>query len=70
MTAEESRDYGIVDEDEVLTVLRSRPEGLDIVITGRDVSQGLMEQADLVTEMRELKHPFTKGVKARKGIEF
>jgi cob(I)alamin adenosyltransferase len=62
--------FGIVSEEEVLALLRKRPKRLHLVITGRDASPGLVEYADLVTEMRTVKHPFQKGIKARKGIEF
>lgn len=61
---------GILTEDEVIALLRSRPQRLHLVITGRDASSGLIEYADLVTEMRAIKHPFQKGIKAQKGIEF
>ncbi|MBU0729835.1 MAG: cob(I)yrinic acid a,c-diamide adenosyltransferase [Proteobacteria bacterium] len=62
--------YGIIDESEAIALLRARPEHLNIVITGRDASAGLVNEADLVTEMKEIKHPYSKGVKARKGIEW
>ena len=62
--------FGIVSEEEILALLRKRPKRLHVVITGRDASQGLIDYADLVTEMRAVKHPFAKGDKARKGIEF
>jgi cob(I)alamin adenosyltransferase len=56
--------------DDVLDVLRRRPAGQHVVLTGRDAPQALIDFADLVTEMREIKHPFAAGVKAQKGIEF
>jgi len=62
--------YGWLSLEEVLEVLRNRPKGLHVVITGRDVPQECIDFADLVTEMREVKHPFWKGVKAQPGIEF
>lgn len=61
---------GIVSEEEVLGLFRKRPKRLHLVITGRDASPGLIEYADLVTEMRAVKHPFQRGIKAQKGIEF
>lgn len=61
---------GIVSEEEVLGLFRKRPKRLHLVITGRDASPGLIEYADLVTEMRAIKHPFQAGIKAQKGIEF
>lgn len=62
--------FGWLDLDEILEVLRRRPEGQHVVITGRDAPPDLIEFADLVTEMREFKHPYAAGVKAQKGIEF
>ena len=62
--------FGWLDLAEVLAVLRTRPEGQHVVITGRDAPPELIEFADLVTEMREVKHPYAAGVKAQKGIEF
>ena len=62
--------YGLVDEDEVLDFLKEKPAGVHIVITGRDASDRLIDTADLVTEMQEIKHPYQNGGKAIKGIEF
>ncbi len=62
--------YGWLDLEEVLAVLRARPANQHIVITGRDAPTALIDFADLVTEMREIKHPYKAGVKAQKGIEF
>ena len=62
--------YGLVDEDEVLDFLKEKPAGVHIVITGRDASDRLIDIADLVTEMQEIKHPYQNGGKAIKGIEF
>lgn len=62
--------YDMVSEEEVLAVLRDKPKNLHVIITGRNASPGLIDLADLVTEMAEVKHPYQKGVKAQKGIEF
>lgn len=62
--------FGWLDLSEVLDVLRARPPGQHIVITGRDAPAELVEFADLVTEMREIKHPYKLGIKAQPGIEF
>lgn len=62
--------FGLIPIEEVLEGLRSKPEDLHLVLTGRDAHPKVMEMADLVTEMREVKHPFQKGIKAQKGIEF
>ena len=61
---------GMVPLEDVLAFLDSRPEGLEVVITGRDPAPALQEQADYITEMRKVKHPFDKGVNAREGIEW
>jgi len=62
--------YGMVNGEEAMECLRMRPEGMHVVITGRDAPEWLVEIADLVTEMREIKHPFASGVKAQKGVEW
>ena len=56
--------------DEVLDALRSRPDGVHVVITGRKAPQRLIEFADLVTEMREVKHPFRRDLPAVPGIDY
>jgi cob(I)alamin adenosyltransferase len=55
---------------DLVAVLDTLPPGVTVVITGRGAPRGLIRRADLVTEMKEIKHPFSKGVAARKGIEF
>ena len=62
--------YGWLDIDEVIETLRNRPENLHVVLTGREAPQPLIDFADLVTEMREIKHPFTQGIKAQPGVDF
>ena len=62
--------FGWLELDQVLDVLRRRPPAQHVVITGRDAPPALLEFADLVTEMREIKHPYGEGIKAQKGIEF
>ena len=62
--------YKMISEEELLAGLAARPAGMNIAITGRGASDGLIAAADLVTDMQEIKHPFQKGIKARKGIEF
>ena len=61
--------YGWLDIDEVIEVLRNRPSDLHVVLTGRDAPQALVDFADLVTEMREVKHPYARGIKAQPGLE-
>ena len=62
--------YDYLPMEEVLEVLRSRPADKHIVITGRNARDELIEIADLVTEMEQVKHPFRSGVKAQAGVEF
>jgi cob(I)alamin adenosyltransferase len=62
--------YAYLPLDEVLETLRAKREELHVVVTGRDAPQELLELADLVTEMKVLKHPYAAGIKAQKGIEF
>jgi len=60
----------LVELGEVLKLIRSKPKHVELVLTGRDAPAEIVEIADLVTEMREVKHPFNSGLQARKGIEF
>lgn len=61
---------GMVPLEDVLAFLDSRPENLEVVITGRDPAPALQERADYITEMRKIKHPFDRGVSAREGVEW
>ncbi len=61
--------FGLIPLEEVLSLLEERPQGVELVITGRYAPKPLLEVADLVTEMREVKHYYRQGVKARVGIE-
>jgi cob(I)alamin adenosyltransferase len=62
--------YEYLPLDEVLEVLRNKRRDLHVIVTGRNAKEELIELADLVTEMTEIKHPFRSGVKAQPGIEF
>jgi cob(I)alamin adenosyltransferase len=62
--------FGWVDTDEVVAVLRDRPGFQHVVVTGRDAPAALVDAADLVTEMRKVKHPFDEGVRGQQGIEW
>ncbi len=62
--------YDYLPLDEVLATLGDKPYDLHVVVTGRNAKDGLIEIADLVTEMTMVKHPFRSGVKAQAGIEF
>ncbi|MBO7126282.1 cob(I)yrinic acid a,c-diamide adenosyltransferase [bacterium] len=61
--------YKLFSVEELLEAVNSRAEGVEVVITGRYAPQELIDAADLVTEMKEIKHYYTKGVEARTGIE-
>ena len=61
--------YGLISLDQVLELVDRRAEWVELVITGRYAHSRLIDRADLVTEMREVKHYFTRGIKARKGVE-
>lgn len=60
----------LINEEELLGLMKNKPGNLDMVLTGREASPRLMEMADLITEMKEIKHYFSKGVPCKKGIEY
>lgn len=62
--------YKYLDEDKVIDALRNRPPEQSVVITGRGGGRALQELADTVTELKDVKHAFTAGVKARKGVDY
>ena len=62
--------YGVISRESALEFLRERPESLEIVLTGRDPDERLVELADYVSEIRKVKHPFDRGIRARRGIEY
>jgi len=56
--------------DTVLKLIKDKPENLHLILTGRDAVEEVIEVADLVTEMREIKHPFQKGILAQQGVDY
>lgn len=60
---------GMVAEERLLALLRQKPEQLEVVMTGRNPSEQLLELADYVTEMKKIRHPYDRGIGARQGIE-
>ncbi|MBS1800051.1 MAG: cob(I)yrinic acid a,c-diamide adenosyltransferase [Acidobacteria bacterium] len=62
--------YKMLDPEKVAEVLRQRPEMVHVILTGRNAHPTLVELADTVTEMREVKHAYQKGILAQRGIEF
>ncbi len=63
-------DFNLIPLSEILLLLNSKPEQIELILTGRNAHPAILERADLVTEMVERKHHYQKGVKARKGIEY
>jgi len=62
--------YGMLDAGVVTEVLKSKPEMVHVILTGRNAHPMLVELADTVTEMREVKHAYQKGILAQRGIEY
>ncbi len=62
--------FKMVEKEEAIAFLKHKPEEIHVMVTGRDAPPALVEIADLVTDMRELKHPFRSGITAQKGVEF
>jgi len=60
----------LLDLEKVVKLVGSKPPDIELVLTGRNAPQEIIEIADLVTEMKEVKHPYNKGFEARKGIEY
>ena len=60
----------LISVDDVLGIIKSKPKEIDLILTGNHVKDEIINIADLVTEMKEIKHPFQKGIKAKKGIDF
>jgi cob(I)alamin adenosyltransferase len=62
--------WNLVDVKDVIELIRQKPEKVELILTGRYADERLIELADLVTEMKEIKHPYGKGISARRGIEY
>lgn len=60
----------LVSEEQMTKLIEAKPENIELILTGRNVPQSIFDRADLITEMREVKHYYTQGVPAREGIEF
>ena len=60
----------LISVKDVLSLIKSKPMGVDLILTGNYAKEEIIEAADLVTEMKEIKHPFQRGIKAKKGIDF
>ncbi len=62
--------YNLIDREKIDEFLENIPKDIEIVMTGRNPSEKMVEVADYITEMRKIKHPYDKGISARKGVEF
>jgi cob(I)alamin adenosyltransferase len=63
-------DYGLVQLEDVLELLKNRPDGVEVILTGRYAPKEILEIADLVSTIEEVKHPYQKGIIGRKGVEW
>ena len=61
--------FDLITTEEVIELLNDRPENVEVVLTGRRAPEKLIKMADLVSEVKEIKHYYNRGVKARNGIE-
>ncbi len=61
---------GLINLKDVLEIISNKPDDVNLVLTGNHAKDEVIEKADLVTEMKEIKHPFKSGIKAKKGIDF
>lgn len=62
--------FGLIELEEVIRFVKGKPQSLELILTGRYAPDELIDLADTVTEMREIKHHYQKGIEARKGVEF
>lgn len=63
-------DFGLVALSEVIGLIRDKPDGLELILTGRNADPEIIKLADLVTECVKIKHPYDKGIPSRKGVEY
>lgn len=63
-------DFNLVPVEEILEIIHNKPPHVELILTGRYVPEKILEAADLVSELKLVKHPFYQGVEARRGIEF
>jgi cob(I)alamin adenosyltransferase len=61
---------GLIPLEDVLEMIKTKPRGLTLILTGNHAKQQVIDAADLVTEMKEIKHPFQRGIRAKKGVDF
>lgn len=63
-------DFNLISEEEVITLIKEKPAEIDLILTGRYASKEIMEIADMVSEIKEVKHHYNAGIKDREGIEY
>lgn len=61
---------GFLKEEELLEIMKEKPDNIELILTGRGATEKIIEKADLVSEIKKIKHPYDKGIKARQGIEY
>lgn len=62
--------FKLIREEDLLEIISVKPYGMHLVLTGRNAPRSLIDRADLVSEVKEVKHPYNQGIKAQKGVEF
>ena len=62
--------HGLIPHKRVLSFLKEKPDHLEVVLTGRNPDERILEMADYISEIRAVRHPFERGVPAREGIEY
>lgn len=63
-------DFGLIDAELAAEIISQKAEATEVVLTGRNAPKAFLELAELITEMKEIKHPYQKGITARKGVEY
>ena len=62
--------YGIIDKERLENLISNRPKGMEVVVTGRNADEFFIKNADYITNMEKVRHPFDTGIQARRGIEY
>lgn len=62
--------FNLIETARILRMIENKPERLELILTGRDAPKEITDAADYVTEMRKIKHPYERGIQARKGIDY
>jgi cob(I)alamin adenosyltransferase len=63
-------DYKLIDKEKVVSLMKRKPERMELILTGRYAPDEILKNADVITEMTEIKHPYKNGVQCRKGIDY